>query len=70
MTQIARLSELAGLAPQLFPADVIEPEFIARFTSQALRFLGHEDAVRRFLHADADFIALCHWNESIDSAWF
>jgi hypothetical protein len=70
LAQIARFCELADLAPQLFPAEVIEPEFIARFTAQALSFLENQEAVWRFLHADADYIALCHWNANIDNAWF
>ncbi len=63
-------AELAAQAPQLFPASIIAPEFIARVTEQAVRFLAHETEIKRFLHGDPDYIALCHWNANIDNAWF
>lgn len=67
---VASYAELATRAPQLFPAEIREPAFIARFEREALRFLEHETAIKRFLHADARYIALCHWNAHIDNAWF
>ena len=68
--KFAGFAELAAQAPQLFPASIIVPEFIARVTKEAARFLSHETAIKRFLHADTDYIALCHWNANIDNAWF
>lgn len=67
---VARYADLAARAPQLFPAHLTAADFIARFEQQALRVLEHEAAIKRFLHADPDFIALCHWNANIDNAWF
>ena len=67
---VARYADLAARAPQLFPAHIRTPEFIAGFERDALRFLEHEAAIKRFLHADPRFIALCHWNANIDNAWF
>ena len=46
------------------------PQFIARLEREAVRFLRHEATIKRFLHADRDFIALCHYNTNIDNAWF
>ena len=68
--KFAGFAELADQAPQLFPASIIAPEFIARVTDEAVRFLEHETTIKRFLHADPDYIALCHWNANIDNAWF
>jgi len=56
--------------PQLFPANVASPEFFERFERDVILFHRHEQEVRRFLHADPRFIALCHWNSNIDNAWF
>ncbi len=68
--KFAGFAALAAQAPQLFPASIIAPEFIARVSDEAVRFLAHEAAIKRFLHADPDYIALCHWNANIDNAWF
>jgi hypothetical protein len=68
--QVARYRDLATRAPQLFPAQLAAPAFIARFEADTLRFLRHETAIKRYLHADPDYIALCHWNANIDNAWF
>ena len=67
---VARYADLAARAPQLFPASITAPDFIARFERQAVRILHHEAAIKRYLHADAEYIALCHWNANIDNAWF
>ena len=67
---IARYAELVTRAPQLFPAHLAVPEFIAQFEHEALRFLEHEAAIKRYLHGNPNFIALCHWNAHIDNAWF
>ncbi|MDG2001721.1 MAG: hypothetical protein P8J20_00160 [Novosphingobium sp.] len=62
--------KFVGAAPQLFPASLAAPEFFARMERDVVRFQEHEAKVRRFLHADPRFIALCHWNSNIDNAWF
>ena len=55
---------------QLFPANVAEPAFAARFVADAIRFHRHDADIRRFLYADRRFVALAHWNTHIDNAWF
>ncbi len=68
--RVARIGEFARSSPQLLPAQVARPSFIARLERDAVRFLRHEATVKRFLYADRDFIALCHYNANIDNAWF
>lgn len=68
--RLTRYADFARACPQLLPPNVSTPEFIAMLERDAPRFLRHERAVKRFLHANADFIALCHWNANIDNVWF
>lgn len=68
--QVARYAAFAANCPQLLPSHVAAPEFIARLEREAVRFLRHEPAIKRFLCANRDFVALCHWNTNIDNAWF
>src|SRR3546814_15680119 len=67
---VAQYRDLVARAPQLFPAHIATPEFITRFEQEAQRFLQHETTIKRFLHADPKFIALCNWNAHIANAWF
>lgn len=68
--RVARFADFARLYPQLLPAHVSTPAFIAEFERDALRFLQHERVVKAYLHGDRTFIALCHFNAHIDNAWF
>jgi hypothetical protein len=68
--RVARIGEFARSSPQLLPAQVAAPSFIACLERDAVRVLRHEATIKRFLHADRDFIALCHYNANIDNAWF
>jgi hypothetical protein len=68
--KVAAWARFVRECPQLFPANIADPAFFSRLERDALRYLEHEADVRRFLHADARFIALCHWNSNIDNAWF
>jgi hypothetical protein len=68
--KVARIGTLVAGSPQLFPAAVTAPGFIARLERDTLNVLRHEAEVRRFLHADPRFVALTHWNTNIDNAWF
>ncbi len=68
--RIRRFGAFATSCPQLLPAHLASPAFIARLEREAVQFLHHEAAIKRFLHADGDFIALCHYNANIDNAWF
>jgi hypothetical protein len=67
---VARYGEFAASYPQLLPFHVTGAQFIARLERDAVRLLRHEAAIKRFLHADRNFIALCHYNANIDNAWF
>jgi hypothetical protein len=68
--RIARIGEFARSCPQLLPTSLAAPSFMARLEQDAVRFLRHEAAIKRFLHADRNYIALCHYNANIDNAWF
>lgn len=68
--KLAKLSEFAQRYPQLLPAELRAPAFLARFGAEAQAFLQHEVAIKTWLNADARNIALCHWNANIDNAWF
>jgi hypothetical protein len=68
--RVARIGQFARNCPRLLPAQVAAPAFIARLEHDAARFLRHEATIKRFLHADRDFVALCHYNANIDNAWF
>jgi hypothetical protein len=68
--RVARFAVFAEAYPQLLPAGICDPEFLAGVAADASRFLEQETAIKRFLHADPDFIALCHWNANVDNAWF
>lgn len=68
--KVAAIGALIAGSPQLFPSAVTAPEFIARLERDAVAFIRHEAAVRRFLCSDPRFVALTHWNTHIDNAWF
>jgi len=67
---VARYARFAATCPRLLPPNIAAPQFIARLEREAIRFLQHEATIKRFLHADPDYIALCHYNANIDNAWF
>jgi hypothetical protein len=67
---VARYAEFAQQCPQLMPEFARRPEFWVKLEREAMPFLEHNAAIKRFLHADKDYIALCHWNANIDNAWF
>jgi len=52
------------------PDTVRSPELWPRLKHEARLFLKHEAAIKHYLQADADYIALCHWNTNIDNGWF
>ena len=68
--RIARYAAFAADAPQLLPADVTDPVFIAKLAAEAPKFLLHEAAIKKFLYSRPGLIALCHWNANIDNAFF
>jgi hypothetical protein len=67
---LAHSAQFAARCPQLLPAAVCLPEFIARVNADAFRIRKHQATIQRFLRGNPDLIALCHWNAHIDNAWF
>jgi hypothetical protein len=67
---VADYAAFCEKCPQLLPDNIRSAAFIARLDRDAPRFLEHQPAIKRFLHSNRDFIALCHWNANIDNAWF
>lgn len=68
--RVARYAAFAEELPQLLPPEIRTPEFIADLGTGAALFQTHEDAIKRFLHADPRLIALCHWNANSDNGWY
>jgi hypothetical protein len=68
--RVARYAAFVASCPQLLPPHLASAQFIARLEREAVRFLRNESTIKRFLYADRDFVALCHWNTNIDNAWF
>ncbi len=69
-TVIARYGTFAAKYPQLLPPAIASPQFIAKLEHDAVRYLQHQACIKQFLHADLDYVALCHYNAHIDNAWF
>ena len=67
---VRQYADFAARSPQLLPAAIRSPEFIAGLDRDACRVLQHEAAIKRFLQSNSELIALCHWNGQIDNAWF
>ncbi|OBJ49279.1 hypothetical protein [Mycobacterium sp. 1423905.2] len=68
--RLAELAEFVDNHPMLLCENVAPHEFLPALSTQAPRFAAHHDTVLRELGADADYIALCHWNANVDNAWF
>jgi hypothetical protein len=68
--RVDRYAQFAANSPQLLPANLIDPAFISRLKRDVVRYRRHEAAIKRYLQADRDYIALCHYNANIDNAWF
>jgi hypothetical protein len=67
---VARYAAFGQAHPQLLPERLRSPDFIAKLERDVMRVLEHEPTLKRFLHSNRDFVALCHWNANIDNAWF
>lgn len=67
---VRQYADFAEKCPQLLPAAIRRPEFIAALDRDTGRVLQHEATIKRFLQSNPDLIALCHWNAQIDNAWF
>ena len=70
VAELDRCEAFARDCPQLLPAEVRTPAFLARMRADALLIRRHEPAIRGALLADPRMIALCHWNAHIDNCWF
>ena len=68
--RVARYADFCERFPQLLPANIRAPAFLARLADEVPRFLAHEHAIKRWLYSQPDLIVFCHWNANIDNAWF
>ncbi|MHC9292932.1 hypothetical protein ACRCUN_10715 [Mycobacterium sp. LTG2003] len=68
--QLYRLTEFIRTHPNLFPANVASQRFLSGLAEQGCEFVRREGDVWRYLVADPDYLALCHWNANVDNAWF
>lgn len=68
--ELDRCEAFARDCPQLLPAEVRTPAFLAQMRADAALIRRHEGAIRAALVADPRLIALCHWNAHIDNCWF
>ncbi len=68
--RLGRCADFAIRSPQLLPAEIRSPAFLAQMEQDALRIHRHEAAIQRYLCGNSDMIALCHWNAHIDNVWF
>jgi hypothetical protein len=68
--KVARYAAFATRYPQLLPAHLTTADFIARFEGGALTVLRYEQAIKRYLYRERDYVALSHFNSNIDNAWF
>ena len=70
LNRVSRIGEFAARYPRLVSEELATPGFLSDLREQAPLFAEHQRAIKRFLHADPDLIALCHWNANVDNAWF
>lgn len=68
--RVELLRELAVRQPALVPAHIGSPAFLSRLSDDVGVIPGRMDALWDRLAADADHVALCHWNANVDNAWF
>ncbi|MFP5307305.1 MAG: hypothetical protein ACLGI7_15965, partial [Gammaproteobacteria bacterium] len=59
--RIRRYAEFAQAYPQLLPARVRAPGFIAWLENEVVRVADNEAAIRDELRSRPEMIALCHW---------
>lgn len=68
--RLRRLVEFVEAHEGLFPANVRTSSFLSTFVAEAPQLIRREAKVFELLSADADYLALCHWNANVDNAWF
>ena len=68
--KLTRLVDFVAAQPGLFRPFVRDERFLAKLPETATTIAAREPEVWRLLEADADYLALCHWNANVDNAWF
>jgi hypothetical protein len=68
--KLVRLTEFVATQRGLFRPFVRDEQFLAGLPATAELIAAREPDVWRLLEADADYLALCHWNANVDNAWF
>jgi len=58
------------VAPHLFVDGADELNFLAQWREDLLFGIEHQHAVIDYLHADVDYVGLCHPNLNVDNAWY
>lgn len=70
LRRAVRIVEFIARYPHLFPPNLVDAAFYARFIRDVPRVRAKEAAIKQFLYGSPDLIALCHWNANIDNGWF
>jgi hypothetical protein len=68
--KLVRLTEFVAAQRGLFRPFVRAEQFLAGLPTTGELIAAREPDVWRLLEADADYLALCHWNANVDNAWF
>lgn len=68
--KLVRLADFVSAQPGLFRPFVRAESFLAALPETGAAIAAHEPEVWRLMEADADYLALCHWNANVDNAWF
>lgn len=70
-TQLDKLSTfISETAPNLFPEWASSSDFLERFRADVRFGFQHVETLARKLHADVDYVGLCHPNLNLDNGWF
>lgn len=67
---VADYAAFAAAHPQLMPAHLRTPEFLACLQGNVVAIARHQRTIKRYLHSDPRYIALTHFNPNLDNAWF
>jgi hypothetical protein len=68
--RLEKLTNFVDQYPQLLPARLVNPSFVAALNKSLPNILQQEQTLKTQLCINADYIALMHWNANIDNAWF
>lgn len=68
---VDKLIDFVGrIAPHLFVEGAADPAFLEQWRDDLLFGIEHEHTVIDYLHADVDYVGLCHPNLNVDNAWY